>query len=142
MTELQKFTRPITGSLNTIGELLPCLIQLMIKLGLLSLFFAYLLGFALEFFSAGSWWARGAGVVVVVVVLLCLIWMIAAVVKVRSEDQTRPLPPLPVSGSIWPFVVLVVLPLLIVYVAGSWFSYSFKSALLKATQTCLHKLLA
>jgi hypothetical protein len=138
-TSLQKFTRTLDRSLNAFGEALSSLVLLIIKLSLLALFFAYLVGFAYEVVSPGGVWAIVAIVFVIAVGVVCLISMIWAVVN-ASQEEKKTEPAALVRGSIWPFIALVALPLGIVIIVDVCFSYQFKSFLLMETQIRLNKL--
>jgi hypothetical protein len=139
-TSFEKFSRTITRALNSVGQSLRALIVTLVKLGLLALFFGYLLGFALELLAVGGWGVV-AMIFVILATILCLVIIGWAVESVANQDWKEPFPSKPTPESVWPFVALVLLPLVIIVVANHGFGYSFGRSWLKVTQDQVNQLL-
>ena len=133
-TNFQKFIHAAVRSSNEVGGSLPTLILVVVKLGLLGLFFAYLIAFAWELSTVGGLAALAAMIFAILLGLFCLVSVIWAVKSVARKDWDQYPPPQPVQGSVWPFVLLALLPLAILIVVHYGFGYSFTTCLLKLTQ--------
>jgi hypothetical protein len=133
-TSFEKSIHAAVRGSNTLGESLPTLISLLIKLGLLALFFAYLIGFATELWTIGTWAAWAMMIFVILIGLLCLGSMIWAFNSVAGKDWNMEPQPQLAPGSVWPFVFLALVPFVIIIVVHYGFGYSFTSLLLKLTQ--------
>ena len=81
---------------KALGDALPTLMSLLLKLGLLGIFFAYLVDFSRELCSIGGW-GKVLMYIVGLIGLLCLIAMIAVSVSASSKDWTSGKPRLPVK---------------------------------------------
>ncbi len=140
-TTFEKITRTASRSINNVGQSLPWLVLSLVKLSLVALFFCYLLEFANEFSAGSGLPDKLPAALFAAIGILCLVFIVAGLFSgLRAEWNAAAHKP--EKGSFWPFVALVLFPIIIVAIANHWFSYSFKSQLLKETQDRINQFLA
>jgi hypothetical protein len=132
------FRRFITRWLNVLGSSLPWLIVVLIKVTLLTFFFMYLWCFWAEI-GKGSW--RGAGILRVLIIVAGLVSLISIVTALFSRKGGEEESKAQEHGSLWPYLALILLPLVAIAIANHWFDITFGSQLLKQTQDQLNKAL-
>jgi hypothetical protein len=138
MGAFERFRRFATWWLNGVGSSLPWLIIVLIELSLLALFFMYLWCFLVE---ARHSTGRGTGILLILIVVAGLVSLVSMVAMLFSRNVAGEGSPAVRQQSLWPYLALIVLPLVVILIVNHWFGVTFQSGLLKQTQDELNRAL-
>jgi hypothetical protein len=127
---LEKLARTLNRSIDSLGKSLPGIILALVKLNLVAFFIWYAVELSREAYGIPV--ARHAGRLVLVSLILFIVFGGWAFVAVWNTEWTRP-PYIPVRGPIWPFIVLVAIPIAIIVIVSRFGTYQFFQPLSHAT---------